>query len=246
MRWLFLLVLLLNGIYLLTQLGSSDMDLYEDVPRLRNVEPIVLLREIDNGENEVLKEELDDSVASVASTSTSNSQSDVAQLEDISKTSVTEAGQCFTLGPFGQKNSLQALKDEVAPYVVSAVIRGKQGEGYTVHWVYIQPEKSRKDIRKVAKRLKTKKIKDFYIIREGEKYNGISLGHFKDKKRAFGLKAKVKKYGFDVHIEPIHRTSEVFWLEYELIDQALPKDLIGKYTQSVDVVVSRISRDCHR
>jgi hypothetical protein len=233
MRWLFLLVLLLNGIYLLTQLDSSEMNLYEDIPRLSNVEPIVLVREIDNGEKETLKEELDDSV------------SDEAQLAAVSKTPVTESGQCFTLGPFRQKDSLQELKDEIAPYVVNAVIRDKKGQDYTMHWVYIQPEKNRKDIIKIAKRLKIKKIKDFYIIREGERNNGISLGHFKDKKRALGLEAKVKKQGFDVHIEAIYRTYEVFWLEYELINQALPKEIVSKYTQSVDTVVSRLSRDCH-
>jgi hypothetical protein len=233
MRWLFLLVLLLNGIYLLTQLDSSEMNLYEDIPRLSNVEPIVLVREIDNGEKETLKEELDDSV------------SDEAQLAAVSKMPVTESGQCFTLGPFRQKDSLQELKDEIAPYVVNAVIRDKKGQDYTMHWVYIQPEKNRKDIIKIAKRLKIKKIKDFYIIREGERNNGISLGHFKDKKRALGLEAKVKKQGFDVHIEAIYRTYEVFWLEYELINQALPKEIVSKYTQSVDTVVSRLSRDCH-
>jgi len=233
MRWLFLLVLILNGVYLLTQLGSSDMDLYKDIPRLRNVEPIVLMREIDNAEKEVQKEELEDLA------------SDVTQLEEVSETPMAEAVQCFTLGPFSQKDSLQELKNEIAPYVVNAVIRDKKGRDYTVHWVYIQPEKNRKNIIKVAKRLKTKKIKDFYIIREGEKNNGISLGHFKDKQRAIGLEAKVKKLGFDVHIEPINRTSEVYWLEYELIGQVLPKEIINKYTQSADPVVSRLSRDCN-
>jgi hypothetical protein len=238
MRWLFLLVLILNGVYLFMQVDRSQKNLYEDIPRLRNVEPIVLVREIDKGEKEVLKEE-------VLKEEPDDLASDVALLDDESKTPVAEVGQCFSLGPFRQKDSLQELKNDIAPYVVSAVIRDKKGQDYTVHWVFIQPEKSRKDIIKVAKRLKTKKIKDFYIIREGEKNNGISLGHFKDKRRALGLEAKVKKHGFDVHIEPIYRTSEVFWLEYELIDQALPKEIINKYTQSVDPVVSRLSRDCN-
>jgi len=236
MRWLFLLVLILNGVYLLTQLGSSDMDLYKDIPRLRNVEPIVLMREIDNAEKEVRKEVQKEELEDLAS--------DVTQLEEVSETPMAEAVQCFTLGPFSQKDSLQKLKIEIAPYVVNAVIRDKKEQDYTVYWVYIQPEKNRKDIFKVAKRLKTKKIKDFYIIREGEKNNGISLGHFKDKQRSLGLQAKVKKHGFDVHIEPIYRTFEVYWLEYELIDQVLPKEIINKYTQSVDTAVNRLSRDC--
>ena len=239
MRWLFLLVLLLNGVYLFTQLGSSEVNLYDDIPRLSNVEPIVLVREIDNDETEALKEE-------VLKEEPDDSVSDAAQLGDVSKTPAAEGGQCFTLGPFSQKDSLQALKNEISPYVVNAVIRDKKGQGYTVYWVYIQPEKNRKDIIKVGKRLKTKKIKDFYLIREGEKNNGISLGHSKDKRRALGLQAKVKKHGFDVHIEPIDRTSEVFWLEYKLTDQALPKEIVNKYTQSsVDTVVSRLSRDCN-
>lgn len=238
MRWLFLLVLILNGVYLFMQVGSSQKNLYEDIPRLHNVEPIVLVREIDHSEKEALKEE-------VLKEEPDDLASDVAPLDDVSKTPVAEGGQCFSLGPFRQKDRLQELKNEVVPYVVSAVIRDKKEQDYTVYWVYIQPEKNRKDIIKLAKRLKTKKIKDFYIIREGEKNNGISLGHFKDKRRAVGLEAKMKKYDFEVHVEPIYRTSEVFWLEYELVDQALPKEIINKYTRSVDPVVSRLSRDCN-
>lgn len=254
MRWLFLLVLLLNGVYLLSQLGSSEMSLYEDIPRLTNVEPIVLVREIDHGEKELLKEELDDVASDVEQLNdvskaplkeeSDDVASDVEQLNDVSKASFVEGGQCFALGPFHQKGSLQELKSEVAPYVVNAVIRDKKGQDYTMYWVYIHPEKNYKDIVEVGKRLKTKKIKDFYLIRAGEKNNGISLGHFRDKQRALRLEAKVKKHGFDVHVEPISRTAEVFWLEYELIDQALPREIVNRYTQSADTVVSRLSRDC--
>ncbi len=83
-------------------------------------------------------------------------------------------------------------------------------------WVYIKPEKSRKKAIETGDRLKSKKIKDFYVIRDGEQKNGLSLGRFKSKSGAYELAKKVKKLGFEVTVEPLFKSHTIYWLDYQL------------------------------
>ena len=232
MRWLFLFVLLLNVIYVVWQTSVPAKDAYANVPRLDNVELIVLMRELgDNRENEAEDLEVDTAVVK-----------DVTEDNDAD---VVENEKCFTLGPFREISNVKNLKKEISSYVEKVAIRNREEKEHTVHWVYIEPEKDRKSVIALGKRLKSKKIKDFYVIRQGEKNNGISLGHFKDKERAFGLESKVKKLGFDVKVEPIYKTFEVFWLDYQLVGGGVPESVLKKYMHPEDEnKISRLSRNC--
>jgi SPOR domain len=240
MRWLFLFVLLLNIVYVVWQTSVPEKDTYADVSRLSNVEPIILIRELGDTEQDKSKAAAKDSVIEAVEI-----ENDSENSETVASVDVVESEGCFTLGPFRNKDNLLSLKKDIEPYVEKAVIRNREEKEHTVHWVYIQPEKDRKSVIELGKRLKAKKIKDFYVIREGEKNNGISLGHFKDKERAFGLESKVKKLGFDVMVEPIYKSFEVFWLDYQLTGDEIPEAILKKYAQSVDKnKISHLSRDC--
>ena len=165
---------------------------------------------------------------------------------EVSQAKPVEAESCFTLGPFRDLDKLRGFIREIKPYVVKADFRGQEENKLSVYWVYIPPEKSRKQAFKTGKRLKDKKIKDFYIVREGEKNNGISLGYFRNKNRAFKLEKKVKKLGFDVLVEPIFKTYTVYWLDYQLVSGVnIPEAIVEKYSQSTKTdKTSRLSRDC--
>lgn len=153
---------------------------------------------------------------------------------------------CFTLGPFRDLARLRGLTREIKTYVVNADFRGREEKEPTLYWVYVKPEKNRKQAIKTGKRLKAKKIKDFYVIREGEKINGLSLGHFRNKKGAYRLAKKVRKLGFDVVVEPVFRTYTIYWLDYQLVDGAvIPEPVLEKYTRSgKKEKITRLSRDC--
>lgn len=236
MRWLFLFVLLLNVFYVIWQLSIPEEGLYSDVAALNSIEPILLVRELKQGGIVI---ENQDSVTNVA----------VLGIDEervvSSPVAVEQDGRCFTLGPFYKKQNLQSLKKEIASYVKKSAIKSRDEKEYTVHWVYIQPEKNRKKIIALGKKLKVNKIKDFYFIREGEKNNGISLGHFRDKKRAFSLVSKVKKLGFDVRVEPLFKSFEVFWLDYQLVSEQFPKLLLEKYLLLEDSEkINSLIREC--
>lgn len=153
---------------------------------------------------------------------------------------------CFTLGPFRDLDKLRSLTREIKPYVITTDFRGREEREQYLYWVYIQPEKNRKKAIETGKRLKAKKIKDFYVIRKGEKIHGISLGRFRNKNSANGLAKKVKKLGFDVTVEPVFKSYTVYWLDYQLVDGVnIPETLLEHYTQAANNgKVSRLKRVC--
>ena len=157
-----------------------------------------------------------------------------------------QKARCFTLGPFRDLDKLRSLTREIKPYVVTTDFRGREEREQSLYWVYIQPEKNRKKAIETGKRLQAKKIKDFYVIREGEKIHGVSLGRFRNKNSAYRLAKKVKKLGFDVIVEPIFKSYTVYWLDYQLADGVdIPETLFEPYTQPTKKgKVSRLSRSC--
>jgi len=154
---------------------------------------------------------------------------------------------CYSLGPFRDLAKLRGLTREIKSYVVTADFRGREEKEQPLYWVYIEPEKNYKKAIATGKRLKANKIKDFYIIREGEKINGISLGYFRNKDGANGLVKKVKKLGFNVALEPVFKTYTIYWLDYQLASEnIIPEEVLNKYLQSTKKgKISRISRDCN-
>lgn len=159
---------------------------------------------------------------------------------------LAQSASCFTLGPFRDLAELRGLIREIKSYVIEADFRAREEKERTIYWVFVKPEKNRHQAIATGKRLKAKKIKDFYVIRDGEKINGLSLGHFRSKKGAYGLAKKVRKLGFDVTVEPVYRTYTLYWLDYQLAaGVSMPESIFEKYTQSSKKQkVSRLSRDC--
>jgi len=154
--------------------------------------------------------------------------------------------RCFTLGPFRDLDKLRSFTREIKSYVTEADFRGKEEKEPAIYWVYLIPEKSRKEAIATGKRLKSEKIKDFYIIRDGAKVNGISLGHFRNKTGAYGLAKKVTKLGFDVNVETIFKTYTIYWLDYQLAEGVtIPEQIFDKYTTNTNKdKVGRLKRQC--
>lgn len=170
---------------------------------------------------------------------------DVVQTDQNQK-EAAQAASCYTLGPFRDLDNLRGLTREIKSFVVKADFRGQEEKEQTLYWVYIKPEKTRTRAIETGKRLKAKNIKDFYVIREGEKENGLSLGYFRNKDRAYSLAKKVQKLGFDVMVEPDFRTYTVYWLDYQLSSGvSIPESIFEKYIKTTKKdKISRLSRDC--
>ena len=272
MRWLFLFVLFLNLAYVGWQQSQAPIDTYADIAPLRDVTPIVLLSELPpellaaaEGVTAV-KIETDEQVVTKVSVEELQGEVEplaVKQAVVVEKVMSVEAEkvpevaqevelpndsskQCFTVGPFRDLDTLSGLTQDIKPYVATTSFRSQDESAPTVYWVYIKPEKTRTKAIEVGKRLKAKKIKDFYVIRDGVNINGLSLGHFRNKDGAYGLTKKVKNLGFRVQVEPVHKKYTLYWLDYQLVEgKKIPAPLVDKYTKATkDETISRLTRDC--
>ena len=285
MRWLFLIVLSLNLVYIAWQTLKPDENLYAYVAPLKNVRPVVLLRElppqqvqvIDSAsqqqetvekvnadslvvaENKTIEQEKVEPVSEVvAEEIAAEIKPVVADITEKLALDAVKAGSiassvrpiaesmCYTLGPFRNLDELRGFTREIKSHVVEADFRGKEEKEQSLFWVYVQPETSKRKAIATGKRLKEKKIKDFYLIREGEKIHGISLGHFRNKSGAYGLAKKVQKLGFDVQVEPVFKTYTVYWLDYQLASGAsIPQSVFDNQIKvGQKDKVSLLSRDC--
>lgn len=261
MRWLFLFLLALNLAYISWGVISESGDTYAKVRPLKNVQSIALLSELkqENSTESLAavqkpgqkSQEPSTSITKVVSPAKVEISGDAVkdaetEPEDVQKNQPAQGESCFTLGPFRDLKKLSAFIREIKSYVVSADFRGREEKEQTTHWVFIQPETSYKKAVEVGRRLKAKKIKDFYIISSGDKIHGISLGRFRNKQGAYGLAKKAKDLGFNVTVEPIFKSTTIYWLDYQLTDGAeIPEAIFDKYIQAKNKdKISRLSRQC--
>jgi hypothetical protein len=220
-----------------TQTPRQSADIAADAPSVADqagAEPVVAVALVEEKTPEIVPE----------SESANEVPETVAGEAGPEKSS--HSGGCYTLGPFRDLDTLRSLTREIKSYVVAADFRGREEKEQPLYWVYIKPEKNIEKAMEVGERLKANKIKDFYIIREGEKNNGISLGYFRNKDRAFRLAKKATKLGFAVQADPVFKTYTVYWLDYELAEGvSIPEAIFDKYIRSGKTdEVSRLGRDC--
>ncbi len=137
---------------------------------------------------------------------------------------------CYSLGPFHNLKTVHKVMRDIKQYVSAVSYREHKEKDLSLFWVYIKPASSRKEVEKKARRLKKRKIRDYYIIREGDKNNGISLGYFKNRNSAYKLSKKVKKAGFDVTVESLSRSNTSYRLDYRLLaTRTIPEAIEKQY-----------------
>ena len=104
----------------------------------------------------------------------------------------------------------------IKKHVISASTRSRVEQDLSMFWVYLTPEANANAAYKLSQKLIQNKIRDYYIISKTDKKNGISLGHFKDKDRAYGHAERLKKLGFSAEVDVVFRSYEIYWLDYKV------------------------------
>lgn len=251
MRWLFLFVLILNVAYVVWELNSATESGYAP-KKTTNVPPILLLSEL--GQDDRPAEPLatgstesstDQQTASESQSQTQTGSSDIAE-QVIDAPVVAEYARkgeaCFTLGPFRKLDKLRAYTRAIKDYVVEASFRSWDEREQSMFWVYLPPSSSYSNAKALGKRLETMNIKDYYVINKGDQKNGVSLGHFKGKDRAYAYSGKLQKLGFTPTIEPVFRTYTIYWLDYRVKSGEIIPSTI--YDEHLSSHVKRLDRSC--
>ena len=127
-----------------------------------------------------------------------------------------DAVSCYTLGPFKDESIMRQLRESIAEYVTDISVRKRQESEKHRYWVYVPAMPDRKQARLVAKKLRQKKVNDFYIVLSGDAKNSISLGHFREPKHANRRMKRVVDLGFKVEINVIYRDYDIYWLDYQV------------------------------
>ena len=128
----------------------------------------------------------------------------------------SEADQpwCYSLGPAKEPEQIQALKKQLQQWQYSPWQRKSQEAGRKGYWVLMPPLASRSAARQMVTELKSRKIKDYFLIATGEKANGISLGVFSTFEAAHRRINQLKELGFEAQWEEVRLPVDEYWLDW--------------------------------
>ena len=149
---------------------------------------------------------------------------------------------CYTLGPFSEMQTLRLVTREIKDYVVEASFRSREEQEQTMFRVFLKPVGSKQEAKALIKELVSNDIRDYFIITDGANKNGISLGYFSNKGRAYGHADRVRKLGFDVIVEPVFRTYTIYWLDYRIKSgNEIPQQIFDDHLENS---AQRLGRTC--
>jgi len=259
MKWLFILLLLLNVIYFGWELDRQTRIEVKNstapfiIPN--NVKQLVFLRELESPpelrNQPILNDESDAGdidVNSLTDQSGSNDQLTddvmieekfsgnlVRNLPDISAKRISQDEEsaealCFSYGPFPANEQAKNLKQWFEQKEILVNQRTDNGQAKQLFWIYLAPQKSRENAIAAIKDLKSKGIKDYRLISSGDLRNAISLGLFSTQAIVNKRLNELKSKGYQPIVVPYHNAKVIYWVDVKLMGQQnLLNDLFTEY-----------------
>ncbi|AZZ94632.1 hypothetical protein EUZ85_29515 [Hahella sp. KA22] len=197
MRWIFISLLMLNGLVFAVQ--WLELQKREGLEEVRNraalsetgANLLTLLSEVDVREEKVVVE---------------------PGVEKAPETPVSKGEKlCLLMGPFEEDALAQGLRMALAKRSVESVAFPKDISLAPEYWVYLEPMESRKTAIIKLRELQVRKI-DSYLISQGELRNGISLGLFKNVDSANRLLKQRISEGYDAKIKEVPKGRLEYWV----------------------------------
>ena len=118
---------------------------------------------------------------------------------------------CTLVGPFSRLLSAEYFLEKLQSLDVKSEIRSIVVLSEPGYWLYLPPEKSRKDALRRLSELQARGI-DSYVIPDGNLANGISLGMFADKARAKSMEKSIEDKGYKPKIVDVPREQKELWV----------------------------------
>ena len=188
MRWFFVLIVMLNGVFYLAHKSEQGFDSLSA--------RLALAPDQGAGDIQLLAERS----GSAVSNAELSHESDVVPAEVI----------CLVLGPYSSESAVVTDRQAGADMKVYAedVERGAD------YWVYLGPYPSINAATKVGSELRAKRI-DNFVIRKGELKDAISLGVFTDADRAATHAKGLSKKKYEAKIRRIAKIARQYWLVFK-------------------------------
>ena len=142
---------------------------------------------------------------------------------------------CRVWGPFTSRAEVEKVERDVAANGGQARVTESIVPGRPDYLVYIGTPGNAQNAHRVLEELKTQAI-DSALIRRGRFNNTVSVGVFSRNDRAQRQRRRVAKLGYDVGIEEIDRSYNVFHLEAtvlaDFVSAVAPSGTCGEIAQA--------------
>ncbi|MAD47701.1 MAG: hypothetical protein CMI02_20180 [Oceanospirillaceae bacterium] len=127
---------------------------------------------------------------------------------------------CYVAGPYAEELDARHLLARVKAVGLSGRIKTLEvtTEQPAEYWVHVPPRSGREEALRVLKELQKRNF-DSYIITQGDLAEGVSLGLFRNKASAEGLREKVAAAGIPVRIRVVNESAREFWVEVNEVAQ---------------------------
>lgn len=186
MRWLFLLLILLNLFYYIHN--------QQQVPWHQRESPVL---------------------AGAVSDPSIRLLSESGEPERRNKSPVlVEDAACMFLGGFDEESTAAALQQRLLSLDIDSSLQGIDSTAGVDYWVYLPPLVSRQASLRQLRELQSRNI-DSYIITVGDLSNGISLGIFSRKDSAESVVSRLQGLDYSASIRELPRAHRKYWVRVE-------------------------------
>lgn len=202
MRWLFLLLLVLNLFYYVWHQQQAPL-------RVKEVEPMALyhgaqqnIRLLSEADKAQARREVPAPGASLGVTET-----------------------CLFLGSFQQEAAAREVEQRLMSLDIHGEVRAVDAAAGLDYWVYLPPLASRQASLRQLKELQARKI-DSYIITQGDLANGISLGIFPRGDSAQSVMRRLLDAGYEPLLRELPRAQRSYWVRIAPQSRRLADDFL--------------------
>lgn len=208
MRWLFLLLLVLNAFYYVWHRQQSPVLVKEIAPLEQYLGQQKNIRLL--SESPALKK---------------------PKVREVAVESVQSG--CMFFGDFESLVEADVLRQRLAGLDIESTAEEVSAVSGVDYWVYLEPLASRSASLRQLNELQARQI-DSFIIAEGELANGISLGIFPRAESATSVMARLTDAGYDPVLRELSREQRGFWVRVapksmRLLDEGLLVSLAADF-----------------
>ncbi|MBV2134758.1 SPOR domain-containing protein [Pseudomonas sp. MAP12] len=141
---------------------------------------------------------------------------------------------CLLLGGFESAERAGLLEQRLLSLDIAARVVSTDASLGSDHWVYIPPLASQQASLRQLRELQARKI-DGYLITEGELANGILLGVFPQLDSAVSVAEKLRAAGYEPQVRELPRIYQEYWVRIaeknqRLVDGDLLARLAGDFS----------------
>lgn len=246
MRWLFIVLLMCNGIYFLWQnyfvLGKGVE--VASVPAVQSGgDALILLSELEGRSDGA--ESVVQPLRELGQVAESGPMSAATAVEPLSVEAGEAADLCWLIGPFKEEISGRQVVGRLAAMDIILRLQAIEVPGKPDYWVYIEPQDTRKKAISLLRELQAKKI-DSYLITQGELSNGISLGFFTQKDRADLVYETRLKDGYKPIIKVVPRVHKEIWAIFDREEYGKMSDTLWEKIKEGNKGLERRKNRCDK